>query len=135
MLKFLKASAIAAGFAGAFQQTDQDRFWIRWEFLDHEDPHPLFVIHGHTPVDAPEVRANRIGIDTGAGFGRRRPVARPSVSEPGAPRSVRRAAFFRAADATPLLSACTQWAFVDWKTLRPKRIPPEVLAVYPQVER
>ncbi len=27
------------------------------------------VVHGHTPTSAPVVRANRIGIDTGAVFG------------------------------------------------------------------
>jgi diadenosine tetraphosphatase ApaH/serine/threonine PP2A family protein phosphatase len=26
------------------------------------------VVHGHTPTAAPEIRANRIGIDTGAVF-------------------------------------------------------------------
>ena len=28
----------------------------------------MVVVHGHTPVDAPAVRPNRIGIDTGAVF-------------------------------------------------------------------
>jgi serine/threonine protein phosphatase 1 len=27
------------------------------------------VVHGHTPTDAPVVRANRIGVDTGACYG------------------------------------------------------------------
>lgn len=47
-------------------QTRRDRLWIRHEFLDHGGPFGHVVVHGHTPVKVPEVRANRIGIDTGA---------------------------------------------------------------------
>ena len=48
-------------------QSRRDLRWIRGEFLD--DPRPITastVVHGHTISDAPEFRANRIGIDTGA---------------------------------------------------------------------
>lgn len=31
----------------------------------------LRVVHGHTPADAPEIRANRVGLDTGAVYGGR----------------------------------------------------------------
>jgi serine/threonine protein phosphatase 1 len=42
------------------------KLWIREEFLNHERPFQFFVVHGHTPVRAPEVRFNRVNIDTGA---------------------------------------------------------------------
>ena len=40
--------------------------WIRGEFLDHRDPHPRFIVHGHTITDAVDEQSNRVGIDTGA---------------------------------------------------------------------
>lgn len=48
------------------RQTPQDMMWIRGRFLNCTDDFGKVVVHGHTIVDAPEVRANRIGIDTGA---------------------------------------------------------------------
>ena len=48
------------------QQSPEDLMWIREEFLNHDAPFPAFVVHGHTPAEAPDVRSNRIGIDTGA---------------------------------------------------------------------
>lgn len=45
-------------------------------------------------------------------------------------RSTRRSRFTLARDGTPLVSALTQWAFVDARTLRPRRIGPEVRAAY-----
>jgi hypothetical protein len=39
---------------------------IREEFLSCEQRFEKFVVHGHTPVRAPDVRSNRINIDTGA---------------------------------------------------------------------
>ena len=44
-------------------------------------------------------------------------------------RSLRRARFTNA-DGTVLVSALTQWAFVDATTLRPTRIPRELLEVF-----
>ena len=35
----------------------------------HAGPFGAVVVHGHTPVRAPVLRPNRIGIDTGAVFG------------------------------------------------------------------
>ena len=35
-------------------------------FLLHEEPFEKIIVHGHTPVTEPEVRNNRINIDTGA---------------------------------------------------------------------
>lgn len=48
------------------QQTEDDLLWIREDFLAHEQPFERFVVHGHTPVHAPDIRPNRINIDTGA---------------------------------------------------------------------
>ena len=48
------------------RQSDEDLMWIRQEFLEHEGPLEKFVVHGHTPVVQPDLRANRINIDTGA---------------------------------------------------------------------
>lgn len=48
------------------QQREQDMLWIREEFLSHEADFGKMVVHGHTPVLAPEFRPNRINIDTGA---------------------------------------------------------------------
>jgi len=47
-------------------QQEEDLLWIRDEFLLHEEPFEKIIVHGHTPVREPEVRANRINIDTGA---------------------------------------------------------------------
>jgi serine/threonine protein phosphatase 1 len=46
-------------------QEDRDLLWIRYEFLESEADFGKVVVHGHTPSDEPERRANRIGIDTG----------------------------------------------------------------------
>jgi serine/threonine protein phosphatase 1 len=48
------------------QQEEADLLWIRQDFLDHRDPFDKIIVHGHTPVEAPEIHANRINIDTGA---------------------------------------------------------------------
>lgn len=47
-------------------QNSEDLLWIREEFLHHTGPFGKIVVHGHTPVERPEVRSNRINIDTGA---------------------------------------------------------------------
>ena len=48
------------------QQSKDDLLWIRKEFLSSEDYFGKLVVHGHTPVLEPDVRPNRINIDTGA---------------------------------------------------------------------
>lgn len=48
------------------QQNRADMRWIRREFLEHQGDHGHVVVHGHSIAEFPEVRANRIGIDTGA---------------------------------------------------------------------
>lgn len=50
----------------------QDRFdliWIREEFLDSDIDFGAVVVHGHTPQAEPQIRPNRINIDTGAVLG------------------------------------------------------------------
>jgi serine/threonine protein phosphatase 1 len=47
-------------------QTPEDCLWIRDRFLYSEEDHGRIVVHGHTITEAPDVRRNRIGIDTGA---------------------------------------------------------------------
>jgi len=49
-------------------QAENDLIWIRDEFLDATEPFGKVVVHGHTPTQAPVIRPNRIGIDTGAVF-------------------------------------------------------------------
>jgi serine/threonine protein phosphatase 1 len=48
------------------RQSEEDLLWIRDAFLTSREDFGKIVVHGHTPVAEPEVRANRIGIDTGA---------------------------------------------------------------------
>ncbi len=47
-------------------QRAADLRWIREPFLSHRAAHAAMVVHGHTITEEPDVRANRIGIDTGA---------------------------------------------------------------------
>jgi serine/threonine protein phosphatase 1 len=48
------------------EQQEADLLWIRNEFLDSDEDFGKFIVHGHTPVREPDVRPNRINIDTGA---------------------------------------------------------------------
>jgi serine/threonine protein phosphatase 1 len=50
-------------------QQESDLLWIREPFLSSDEDFGKVVVHGHTPGDAPVVRANRIGVDTGACYG------------------------------------------------------------------
>ena len=52
------------------QQDEDDLLWIRDIFLDDRRDHGKLIVHGHTPVEAPEHAGNRIDLDTGAGYGR-----------------------------------------------------------------
>jgi serine/threonine protein phosphatase 1 len=47
------------------EQVAKDLMWVREEFIESDYDFGKMVVHGHTPTDAPVVRANRIGIDTG----------------------------------------------------------------------
>jgi serine/threonine protein phosphatase 1 len=48
------------------RQNRDDLLNIREPFLSSDGEHGKLVVHGHTPAVAPEIRPNRIGIDTGA---------------------------------------------------------------------
>lgn len=48
------------------RQRQQDLVWIRRKFLDATENFGKVIVHGHSPVDRPDFRENRINIDTGA---------------------------------------------------------------------
>jgi serine/threonine protein phosphatase 1 len=48
------------------RQNERDLLWIRNEFNTFRGPFEKIIVHGHTPVQEPEILPNRIGIDTGA---------------------------------------------------------------------
>jgi serine/threonine protein phosphatase 1 len=48
------------------QQNINDLLWIRDEFLNNDFAYEKMVIHGHSAHEWPEVKTNRINIDTGA---------------------------------------------------------------------
>lgn len=52
------------------RQDPYDLMWIRDDFLRSHEDFGKIVVHGHTPVAAPEIHRNRIALDTGAGHGR-----------------------------------------------------------------
>ncbi len=64
-------------------QDETDLIWIRGKFLDATEPFGAVVVHGHTPVDAPVVKSNRIAIDTGAVFTGRLTALRLQNGEQG----------------------------------------------------
>jgi serine/threonine protein phosphatase 1 len=47
-------------------QKEEDLLWIRDEFLGSSADFGKIVVHGHTPIEEPDIRRNRINIDTGA---------------------------------------------------------------------
>ncbi len=49
-------------------QDPQDLVWIREPFHSSTADFGRIVVHGHTPVEEPDIRPNRINIDTGAVF-------------------------------------------------------------------
>ena len=58
----------SAAFAPALVllQNRNDLLTIRDTFLLSQAEHGKLVVHGHTPSVVPEIRSNRIGIDTAA---------------------------------------------------------------------
>lgn len=54
-------------------QQPHDLIWIRQEFISNPDPCEwnLVVVHGHTPQQEVSFTPCRIGLDTGAGYGRK----------------------------------------------------------------
>lgn len=53
------------------EQNDRDLIWIREPFLSDGRDHGRLIVHGHTPVAArtPDLRSNRLNVDTGAVYG------------------------------------------------------------------
>lgn len=53
------------------EQDESDLIWIREPFLSFEGNHGAFVVHGHTPTRSrlPDLRPNRLNLDTGACLG------------------------------------------------------------------
>jgi serine/threonine protein phosphatase 1 len=52
-------------------QRGHDLIWIREPFLSDRRDYGRLIVHGHTPVESgqPDVRANRLNVDTGAVYG------------------------------------------------------------------
>lgn len=48
------------------EQTAHDMMWMREPFLSDRRWHEAFVVHGHTPQALPEIRPNRLNVDTKA---------------------------------------------------------------------
>ncbi|TAH35342.1 MAG: serine/threonine protein phosphatase [Alphaproteobacteria bacterium] len=47
-------------------QLNEDMLWIREPFLSSHNDYGKIIVHGHTIVARPDVKSNRIAIDTGA---------------------------------------------------------------------
>jgi serine/threonine protein phosphatase 1 len=62
---FFVHAGVRPGIDLSNQRVD-DLLWIRDEFLRYEGSFGKVVVHGHTPVSEPEIRNNRINLDTGA---------------------------------------------------------------------
>jgi serine/threonine protein phosphatase 1 len=60
---FFCHAGIRPGIALADQRA-VDLLWMREPFLNSKKDHGAVIVHGHTPVAAPEVRSNRINLDT-----------------------------------------------------------------------
>lgn len=52
-------------------QEENDLLWMREPFLSSQAEHGFLVVHGHTPTKnlKPDLRHNRLNLDTGACFG------------------------------------------------------------------
>jgi serine/threonine protein phosphatase 1 len=48
------------------EQRERDLLWIRDDFLESSVDHGKIVVHGHSISWEPEVKENRINVDTGA---------------------------------------------------------------------
>lgn len=47
-------------------QQEKDLLWIREPFLSCDILYDKVIVHGHTIVDQPDIRRNRVNLDTGA---------------------------------------------------------------------
>lgn len=52
-------------------QDEHDLIWIREPFLSDDRDYGRLIVHGHTPLPSggPDMRGNRLNLDTGAVFG------------------------------------------------------------------
>jgi len=52
-------------------QHERDLLWIREPFLSDRRDYGRLIVHGHTPLPgtSPDLRGNRLNLDTGAGYG------------------------------------------------------------------
>jgi serine/threonine protein phosphatase 1 len=52
-------------------QDEQEMLWIRMPFLTNNRDYGRLIVHGHTPLEnsKPELRINRLNLDTAAAFG------------------------------------------------------------------
>ncbi|WP_417679889.1 metallophosphoesterase family protein [Roseibium sp.] len=48
------------------KQAENDILTIKADFLNDTTDYGFIVVHGHTPVEKPDIRPNRINVDTGA---------------------------------------------------------------------
>lgn len=48
------------------RQEERDLLWIRQEFLAERGRFEKVIVHGHTPMEAPQLTPFRLGVDTGA---------------------------------------------------------------------
>lgn len=72
MVRFGDFAFVHAGIrpgVGLADQDPHDLIWIREPFLSDPRDHGAVIVHGHTPVEKPDVRNNRINVDTGAVYG------------------------------------------------------------------
>ena len=53
------------------EQDEQELLWIRMPFLTNGRDYGRLIVHGHTPLEneMPELRPNRLNLDTAAAFG------------------------------------------------------------------
>ena len=47
-------------------QAERDLLWIRQEFLAERGRFEKVIVHGHTPMETPQLTPTRLGVDTGA---------------------------------------------------------------------
>ena len=50
------------------KQKNDDLLWIRYDFLNSSKQFEKVIVHGHSVTEVPELKSNRIGLDTGACF-------------------------------------------------------------------
>jgi serine/threonine protein phosphatase 1 len=47
-------------------QLERDLLWIRQDFLEERGRFEKVIVHGHTPLETPQLTPTRLGVDTGA---------------------------------------------------------------------